>query len=197
MRSVLLLLTLFTDQQFTVEVLSQSSAFTVEVEKPKQTTKQHKYYVVVFSAQWCGPCRNYHSSVEYQKINKFYATPEFKGITSIDIDEFPQWSKPAKNRKFHVERLPTVWLVNRETGIPVKAWTGVTTLQTIQAAEEELVYEKTEPISSCSPLKPIKVMSHSGMVSLHNKLHGGGQWTWPGNLKEHLETTHGVRLNDN
>ena len=35
-------------------------------------------------------------------------------------------------------------------------------------------------------------MSQSEMVSLHNQLHGGGQWTWPGDLATHLQTTHGV-----
>lgn len=35
-------------------------------------------------------------------------------------------------------------------------------------------------------------MSHSEMVALHNRLHGGGSWTWPGDLASHLQTTHGV-----
>ncbi len=33
------------------------------------------------------------------------------------------------------------------------------------------------------------------LVSLHNSLHGGGSWTWPGDLKTHLESFHGVDLN--
>ena len=36
--------------------------------------------------------------------------------------------------------------------------------------------------------------THSDMVSIHNRLHGGGNWTWPGNLKTHLRTAHGVRF---
>jgi hypothetical protein len=40
------------------------------------------------------------------------------------------------------------------------------------------------------------VVSHEQMVEIHNQLHGGGQWTWPGgtteSLAEHLRTTHGV-----
>lgn len=35
-------------------------------------------------------------------------------------------------------------------------------------------------------------MSHSEMVSLHNSLHGGGSWTWPGDLENHLREQHGV-----
>jgi hypothetical protein len=34
--------------------------------------------------------------------------------------------------------------------------------------------------------------SHARRVELHNRLHGGGNWTWPGNLSEHLRTAHGV-----
>lgn len=35
-------------------------------------------------------------------------------------------------------------------------------------------------------------MSHAEMKALHDKLHGGGSWTWPGDLAEHLRTVHGV-----
>jgi hypothetical protein len=37
-------------------------------------------------------------------------------------------------------------------------------------------------------------MSHSEMKALHDSLHGGGSWTWPGDLAEHLRTTHGVPI---
>jgi len=36
-------------------------------------------------------------------------------------------------------------------------------------------------------------MSHAEMVALHNRLHGGGSWTWPGDLATHLRDTHGVQ----
>jgi len=57
----------------------------------------------------------------------------------------------------------------------------------------------TSPIDYC-PVPPSapavaqqKVsMSHSEMVALHNRLHGGGSWTWPGDLETHLNTRHGV-----
>jgi hypothetical protein len=42
---------------------------------------------------------------------------------------------------------------------------------------------------------PRALMSHSDQVALHNSLHGGGQWTWPGNLSEHLQSVHGVSTN--
>jgi hypothetical protein len=37
------------------------------------------------------------------------------------------------------------------------------------------------------------IVSHSDLVSLHNQLHGGGQWTWPGDLATHLRESHGVQ----
>jgi hypothetical protein len=36
------------------------------------------------------------------------------------------------------------------------------------------------------------VVAHRDLVSLHNQLHGGGQWTWPGDLASHLREVHGV-----
>lgn len=38
------------------------------------------------------------------------------------------------------------------------------------------------------------VMSQGDLISLHNSLHGGGSWTWPGDLAEHLRNTHGVQI---
>lgn len=38
------------------------------------------------------------------------------------------------------------------------------------------------------------VVSHSDLVSIHNDLHGGGNWTWPGDLSEHLRNDHGVMM---
>lgn len=43
-----------------------------------------------------------------------------------------------------------------------------------------------------TPVEAPAAMSHSEMVSLHNRLHGGGQWTWPGDLASHLQQVHGV-----
>ena len=36
--------------------------------------------------------------------------------------------------------------------------------------------------------------THSEMKALHDRLHGGGSWSWPGDLRNHLETVHGVDL---
>jgi hypothetical protein len=57
------------------------------------------------------------------------------------------------------------------------------------------VVKKTQPAITVS--KPVQKsvsvpMSHSEMVATHNRLHGGGSWTWPGDLATHLRNVHGV-----
>lgn len=37
--------------------------------------------------------------------------------------------------------------------------------------------------------------THGEMVAKHNELHGGGSWSWPGDLARHLATVHGVETN--
>ena len=37
--------------------------------------------------------------------------------------------------------------------------------------------------------------THEQMVAKHNELHGGGSWSWPGDLARHLATVHGVETN--
>ena len=37
--------------------------------------------------------------------------------------------------------------------------------------------------------------THGDMVAKHNELHGGGSWSWPGDLATHLATAHGVETN--
>jgi hypothetical protein len=44
---------------------------------------------------------------------------------------------------------------------------------------------------------PVVRQSHGDLVALHNQLHGGGNWTWPGgtmaSLESHLRESHGVQ----
>ncbi len=58
-------------------------------------------------------------------------------------------------------------------------------------------YEFGDPNWSATkvPVVPVETaatvkMSHSEMVQLHNRLHGGVPWTWPGDLETHLHNTH-------
>lgn len=63
--------------------------------------------------------------------------------------------------------------------------------------DHENAVSTCEPvIAIAKPVKPMPVvrqaMNHNEMVALHNRLHGGGSWTWPGNLEKHLQQVHGV-----
>lgn len=59
---------------------------------------------------------------------------------------------------------------------------------TIAAPKAKSVTIKTAPAAASTT----RSMTHSEMVALHNRLHGGGSWTWPGDLATHLRGTHGV-----
>lgn len=52
-----------------------------------------------------------------------------------------------------------------------------------------------EGIEQTFPQTSTPMQSHGDLVSLHNSLHGGGNWTWPGDLATHLMQSHGVDLN--
>lgn len=61
--------------------------------------------------------------------------------------------------------------------------------QTRQYLRAKLLGEKA--VASQVTCEPVR-MSHGEMKALHDQLHGGGSWTWPGDLATHLATTHGV-----
>ena len=66
--------------------------------------------------------------------------------------------------------------------------------QTRQYLRAKLLGEKA--VASRVVCEPSR-MSHSEMKALHDSLHGGGSWTWPGDLATHLATVHGVATGGN
>lgn len=50
--------------------------------------------------------------------------------------------------------------------------------------------------NSSSDFAEVRQMSYGEKVHLHNQLHGGGSWSWPGDLDEHLRSVHGVKSFD-
>ena len=59
-----------------------------------------------FHASWCGPCKVYEREI----INPL------ENLVGTDrIERIDAWKEPHKAEKYHVERLPTVVLLDGET----------------------------------------------------------------------------------
>lgn len=163
-------------------LLACSPALSEDIFKPtgrfaqaETTSPQSGRYLVKFTGEHCPPCKTWDR----------YELPILKaaGITPTVVDS-------TNGNTWGVTSLPTFWIVDRATGKPVEKIAGYTSAaDLIQMLRER---------SSCEPVAVVKQslttrsMSHAEMVATHNQLHGGGQWTWPGDLATHLRTTHGV-----
>lgn len=62
--------------------------------------------LIFFHASWCSPCRFYE--------NQFIAPLE-NLVGAEHIERIDAWKEPFKAEKYHVERLPTVVLLDGET----------------------------------------------------------------------------------
>ena len=81
--------------QFTVSVEKPLESFTVQVEK--STAKDHNdYYLVMFSASWCGPCNNYKQSGKLDKIKNSGTK-----VVLVDIDT---------NNNYYNGPVPKFWI---------------------------------------------------------------------------------------
>ena len=67
----------------------------------------------------------------------------------------------------------------------------LSTTSTAAAPGDTVISLAAGPVAQSAP---VRQPSQSDLVALHNQLHGGGQWTWPGDLATHLKSRHGVSL---
>jgi hypothetical protein len=110
---------------------------------------------------------------------------------AIDAGEFDafavEYSDDWKPRAYPAIRYP---LASSPTGWAVIYGYDDTTINRLQAATNPVVNQARNTTA---------VMSHAQQVAEHNRLHGGGNWTWPGStpqsLQSHLVNFHGVGLN--
>jgi thiol-disulfide isomerase/thioredoxin len=155
------------------------STFTESSESRREAAR---FYVVMFSAEWCQPCQQYKQSGKLKHLQDRFP------VSVVDIDEQRQW-------RSKVPSVPTFWLCDYDSQKKLMSWTGAVDAEIIEAEAKRRSRPRYDdgimpvPVSYSS-----QQMSHSEMKALHDRLHGGGSWTWPGDLRSHLETVHGVDL---
>ena len=122
----------------------------------------------VCSTASCAPCKRMWRDVDDGKLEGFSLTkvPPFDGMKSYPAIRF---ADPDSD---------TGWSVVYGYDEATRLW-----------LRAKLLGEKA--VASRVVCEPVQ-MSHSEMKALHDSLHGGGSWTWPGDLATHLATTHGV-----
>jgi hypothetical protein len=173
-------------QLFQVEVVKSPELPVKQQEQPAKTQEQKPYYVVMFTATWCGPCQNWKNNGGPQKIKA-----AGYNFTPIDIDANPKW-------KSKVDRYPTFWIVDHATRNPQYKFLGTTPAETIIAKAEQLAkpaeqrsiygsvgtsHESRETLidhlandgvhRGRHSLAKLQAMTDEQLDSLHNSDHGG------------------------
>lgn len=122
----------------------------------------------VTSSESCEPCVRLWKAVEAGEFDGFDVrkSSDFKGLESY----------PATRFKDTKGQWRVIYGFNDNTIDSLRHWTGT----------NQFV---SQPIITKS------FVSQPDLVSIHNQLHGGGQWTWPGDLATHLRIVHGVDPN--
>ncbi len=164
---LLSILLMLTPPQFTVEVIRPQQIEVTTIEEGGD-----QYYLAVFSAKWCGPCQAFARNGQRDRLLRRWSRS-----VVIDIDEQPEFR----------QRIPAVWLVRLSDRKVIRKWVGVTTVETVESEIRLLSPQQVKPPKAIP-------MSHAEMKRLHDQLHGGGSWTWPGDLETHLRTVHGVNV---
>lgn len=121
-----LVLTLVSPPEFIVEVSPQVFAVETSPELDVKPPKQKLHYIVMFTADWCGPCRNWKSNGGPETIRA-----AGYNLTIVDIDKSPKW-------KSKVDKLPTFWLVDHATRNPQYRYIGTTPAETLLKKAEQL-----------------------------------------------------------
>ena len=127
--------------------------------------------LLVCSTGSCSPCKRLWADVGNGKLD---------GFTVRKVEPF-EGIKGYPAIRFRDDTSDTGWKVIYNYNETIRLYLRA---KLLGEDHEEMQVLQSRPIS----------LSHSEMVKMHNQLHGGGSWTWPGDLAKHLQTKHGVSL---
>ena len=177
--------------QFTVDVIPRTPRFSVEVTRRVDRTKtvtrtvtktRKPDYVIMFSSPSCVPCQTWKRT-EKSKLTA-------KGIPFREIN----MAIVANQTDYRsIVRYPTFRVYNGETSEIIRQWVGSVDSETLASSVTSRTKIRSTPRKTVERTVTTETgMTHADRVRLHNRLHGGGSWTWPGNLEQHLRQVHGV-----
>lgn len=174
----------------------------VEVEPPTQSDPKevelfpgrYPRAIILTDTVNCGPCRDYErNTVNVFRTKTWQDNGWTIGSSSDNVIEIVDLPKEESKFYEYFDKLtaldknispstPTTVFINMDGTVKDIKIGKIPHSDFVKLAKPEVAKAST-----------LDTMSHNEMKKLHNELHGGGSWTWPGNLKTHLATHHGVK----
>ena len=108
-------------------ITERASDTLVITERPASgpSSPQSEYYVVMYTADWCGPCQQYKSDGRLDRLKQILP------VKIVNVDTEKRWHRGG--------RIPCFWLCRRDGSIPLHKWDpGAVSPETIAAKIKEI-----------------------------------------------------------